>query len=169
MSTKMKRRNFLKNTAVGTGALIMGASMTPGNTQAKSNAGKTASMPAPKRKESADFKQLLAPYGVGARVGSSFTVVNLLVSKHNTGIVTLKDENNRSFQVDVCRRDGAEGGIATTQHYSLFIRNGGDGSIPTHETRGVAVMLLGDAIRKNEVAVSQMKLASKKEFWAATA
>jgi hypothetical protein len=169
MSDKMKRRNFLENTAVGASALIIGASIAPGNTHAKTKAGKTASMSASKRKEIANFKQLLAPYGVDAKVGSSFTVVSLLVSKFNTGIVTLKDENNHSFQVDICRRDGADGGIANTEHYSLFLRNGGDGSTPTHETRGVAVMLLGAAIRKNEVAVSQMKLASKKEFWAATA
>ena len=155
MSNKLKRRNFLENTAFGAGALILGASIAPGNTQAKSNAGKTASMSASKRNEIANFKQLLAPYGVGATVGSSFTVVNLLVSKFNTGIVTLSDQNNHSFQVDVCRRDGAEGGIASTQHYSLFLRNGGDGSTPTHESRGVAVMLLSDAIKTNELRCHQ--------------
>jgi hypothetical protein len=146
---------------VGAGALVIGAATAQADS--KNLAGRQEGT---SDRKLATLKQLISPFEVGATVGSEFTLLSVAVTQHNTGIVVLRNKERATIQVDICRRHEDDSSIASTQYYSLFLRNGGDGETPTNESQGVAVMRLGEAIRANEENAARLTLASKKEFWA---
>lgn len=108
------------------------------------------------------LERLLAPYAIGADVAGS-RLAAITIDPHGTGVVELERPDGRRFRVDICLLAGDERALASTQSYGLYLHNGGDGDLPTDEAMGLAVLVLGIAIRANEVGVPPLNLASKRE------
>ncbi len=158
MPEKMTRRVFVSATAVGAVSVAAwGVSRFSGN-------GTPNTEPASQAVDTSGLKRLIAPHGTGATIAGA-TLVGLTIDPKRTAVIDLKRPDGQQFRVEVCRLNGDEGAIATTQHYALYLRNGGDGSKDTEELEGLALMALGEAIRANEASTPQLDLISKKELW----
>jgi hypothetical protein len=80
--------------------------------------------------------------------------------------VELASATGESFHVDVCSRDdrlGAPKGPASTKYFDLFVSNKGDGSKPTMEAQGLAVMDLGQRLQRVEHNLTDLTLHTMQE------
>lgn len=66
--------------------------------------------------------------------------------------VVMRTPEGAAFQVDVLRRDPSvgQGGVADTQHFSLFIANSGDGSKTSDEWQARGAKVLAHHIVRTE-------------------
>jgi hypothetical protein len=113
---------------------------------------------------------LVAPIAVGARLGST-SVAGIRVDERNLGVVTVIDESGRRWDAEVARRttdDATLNPLATSKHFSLYLRNGGTGHKPTDEGVGRAVLAIAQAVNRNEDAAPALALASRAEVWTST-
>lgn len=115
-----------------------------------------------------DLHSLIAPFSVNsAVVGSTLTGVH--IDERRRGVLTLTDRKGDQFLVDVARRSSgskSSNAIFSTNQYSLYLRNGADGSTRTNEQQGLALMALGDVIGFNEKKSAPLPLISKEKQWA---
>lgn len=114
---------------------------------------------------SPELRNFLGPVTAGSQLGR-WTVVALHPIRNGALPVTLSDASGETFQVDVLRRDIASdgvNGIATTQGLSVFLLNGGDGSVSTHEEWGLGAMSLAAALRERELEAQTPALLTWRE------
>jgi hypothetical protein len=99
--------------------------------------------------------RLLSPLVAGSRLGP-WTVERVLPLVDGAVSVVLIDGSGVPFQLDVCARDAsseASSGPARSEVFEVFLANGGDGALGTHEDHGLAAMALAEVIRANEAHV----------------
>ena len=170
----VERREFLKGLGVaaggaltiGTAATVVGLPEAAAQGRIPANIGNagstetnlvqdTGTVPEVKVGEevlSAELRGFLGPLTAGTQL-DRWTVVAVHPVRNGALPITLADAAGEQFQVDVLRRDGsADGvnGIATTDTLSVFLLNGGNGSVSTHEEWGLGAMSLASALRQRE-------------------
>lgn len=100
----------------------------------------------------ADRSALLAPLCEGSRLrGWNVTSISPLVGGAVT--VALASDDGHAFHLEVLARDGsplASKPPAQTARFAVFVRNEGDGWVPTVEEQGLAAMALGAIVQRNE-------------------
>lgn len=80
--------------------------------------------------------------------------------------VVLRTPTGTRFQVDVLRRDTAEGapqGVANTRGFSVFLANNGRGQSTTSEEQGLGAMALGAWISRHEGRASAPSLLTLRQ------
>jgi hypothetical protein len=102
---------------------------------------------------------------LGLRAGS-YRVASVGSVTFGAVVITLVNDAEDRFNVDVCARDsglGALNGPAHTERLELFLVNEGDGSSPTHEAHGLAAMALAEALRGYEDVILASPLLTMRE------
>jgi hypothetical protein len=101
-------------------------------------------------------ERLIAPLAAGSTLGG-WTIERVLPVEGGAASVVVVDAAQRKFQLDICARDEREprGGPAQTEHFEVFLANGGDGETATFEEHGLAAMALAEVIRHNEAHVDR--------------
>jgi hypothetical protein len=98
--------------------------------------------------------RLLRPLGPGSRL-ARWTVA--AIEPPERGAIGLclhpEGEPDRVFRLEILARD--RGALASrppgeTEHFAVFVQNGGDGLSPTAEEQGLAAMTVAAVIRQNE-------------------
>lgn len=97
---------------------------------------------------------ILQPLTAGTKVGR-WVVAGISPLQNGAIEVGLRSEEalDHVFHVEVLARDSsalAARPPAETRHFALFVRNGGDGWMPTEEDQGLAAMTLAKVIESNE-------------------
>jgi len=101
----------------------------------------------------ADAEKILRPLAVGSRLARWKLIA---VETHQGAItVTLRAESypENVFHLEILARDRAALAArppAETEHFAVFVRNAGDGWLPTQEEQGLAAMTLAAVIAKND-------------------
>jgi hypothetical protein len=167
MIQKFTRRRFILASA-GLGVLSVGTYSLKNVNIRPSEGSSNADAGAGGSHDLQTLRELTHPVAVGSIVVGA-RVTKSAVDARKVAVLTLIDDNNAPFFIELFRREAdAEGRapVATTRHYSLFLRNGGKGALPTVENQGLAVMAVADAVRKNETDAPSLQLITKSEFWA---
>lgn len=100
---------------------------------------------------------------LGVTVGSSVagaTVSGVRIDDFGVGVVELGSEG---VVLNVFRGESGSGAVASSAGYDVFVRNGGDGAVPTSGVSAVAAAQLASTIAAREGAVS-VELVSAREF-----
>ncbi|MEM6956916.1 MAG: hypothetical protein AAF645_14575 [Myxococcota bacterium] len=85
--------------------------------------------------------------GVRSVVGTTFAGATCLSAERHLGAVALilEDEAGHRFQIDVlAAEEGGPESVATAGSLALFLANRGDGSTPSHEGHGAALLALAE-------------------------
>ena len=93
---------------------------------------------------------LFHPLGPGADLGLGWTLGGVYPPHEGAITLTLSHRDGRSVRVDVCLRDGAAKGPASTEMLDFIVMDGGDGSAPMDESLGRVVMRLAAIAQENE-------------------
>ncbi len=181
MSERLSRRNFIRMGATGLGvaATLPLAASVAGAGAGQAPAGSSSANPGEIDAEQAAVEQrkaslesaltsLVSPLAAGSSVASA-TVESIAVDAWDRGVISVQDGRGRAWAVEVCRRAGDDANVrpvAVTEHYSLFIRNGANGSTPTEQQIGRVVAVLRDRIRANEGSQASVELPTRKQLWA---
>jgi len=84
------------------------------------------------------------------RVGTKFArwTVTGIQAQAGALSLTVAGEDGKAFDLEVMARDSslAARPPAETDHLAVYVRNGGDGWLPTAEEQGLAAMTLADVI-----------------------
>ncbi len=99
-------------------------------------------------------EELLSPLRPGALL-VRWTVVAIEPPTRGAVGVVLKDMEGHVFRIEILARD--RGALAArppaeTEHFAVFVENGGDGWSPTIEEQGIAAMAVAQLLRRNEAA-----------------
>lgn len=184
MSERLSRRNFIRLGATGLGvaatlplaAGVVGASQgaaAPEGTSARlvgDEAEQAAQAAVEQRKAGleAALAGLLTPLAAGSKLGTA-TVESIAVDAWDRGVISVADERGRAWAIEVCRRADGDANVrpvAVTANYSLFVRNGANGSTPTDQQIGRVAMALREQIVRNESSQKLVELPSRKQLWA---
>ena len=117
--------------------------------------------------DTAMLQRLIAPVAVGTRLGS-VQVLDIAIDSRGAGLVTLGDKNGETWNAEICRRTKLDANVrplVTTRHYTVFLCNNGNGSVPTNEQIGRAVVTLGARVKKNENSHALLPLPSRRRLW----
>lgn len=80
----------------------------------------------------------------------------------------LEDPSGARFIVEVHERDASVAGLRPAGSHDVFLRNGGSGKTPTHETHGLGAMALATLLAEREAAGRPIPpLATIVERWSA--
>jgi hypothetical protein len=93
---------------------------------------------------------LIAPLRAGSKLGSGWRISELSGVVRNAYVLKLAHRSGDHVEVHLCRLEGAQRGLASTEHLDLFVMNGGDGAVPSDEDLGLVVLSLARRIRENE-------------------
>jgi hypothetical protein len=109
-----------------------------------------------------DARALLHPLVPGDKIGR-WTFVHTDSLKDGALAVALRSEEapDHVFYLEVMAKDGsahAAAPPAETRQFAVFVRNGGDGWLPTEEDQGLAAMTLSALIERNERSGDAMGL-----------
>jgi hypothetical protein len=118
--------------------------------QADDDAGDTAVAPAPTE------RTLLSPLSEGAHL-LSWQVVAIDPIEMGAMRVRLRGESGATFGIEIMARDRspiAPRPPAQSEHFALYVSNGGDGRSPTVEEQGLAAMALVQIVARNEAHLS---------------
>jgi hypothetical protein len=85
----------------------------------------------------------------GTRVHES-TLVRVLDERDGTLPIVLADRHGTEFEVEVMRFDASAPGVARAGSLAVYMNNGGNGDIATHEEHGLAAMALAAEIARRE-------------------
>lgn len=101
-------------------------------------------------------ERLIAPLTAGSTLGR-WSIERVLPVESGAASVVVVDAEGLRFQLDICARDEAEprSGPAQTEHFEVFLANGGDGDTATFEEHGLAAMALAEVIRHNEAHIDR--------------
>ena len=80
------------------------------------------------------------------------TLTRLLPVERDALPFELQDPSGHLFVVEAHRRDESRPGVARAGSLDLFLVNGGDGSMPTDEARGLGAMALASVLAVRERA-----------------
>jgi hypothetical protein len=109
--------------------------------------------------------ELLAPFGEGASIGP-WKLERFLPVREGAAGILLSDASGGSFQLDICARDAAPGAPrapAASEHFDVFLANGGEGTTPSCEQHGLAAMAVADVIRFNEARLAHGGFSTLRE------
>jgi len=98
------------------------------------------------------FLRLLTPLAPGARL-ARWTLVAIEAPAQGAVALVLSAGDDHRFRLEILARDRsplAARPPAETEHFAIFVRNGGDGWSPTIEEQGIAAMAVATLIRRNE-------------------
>lgn len=185
MSERLSRRNFIRLGATGLGvaaslplaAGVVGASQGTTTAPAADSpearadaAARAADLAVAERKAGLEtaLTGLLAPLAAGSKLGGA-TVESIAVDAWDRGVISVADDRGRAWAVEICRRSADDANVrpvAITKHYSLFIRNGANGSTPTDQQIGRVIVALREQIGRNEATAALVELPSRKQLWA---
>lgn len=101
-------------------------------------------------------KDLVAPLGPGEKI-ARWKVEAIRPLAEGAVTVVVAGEDQRSFQLEILARDPspiAPRAPGETSRFAIYVRNGGDGFVPTDEEQGLAAMALAEIVRRNEAKVS---------------
>ena len=71
--------------------------------------------------------------------------------------IVLATDDGRRYQVDVLARDDdGPAGVATTEHFSLYVANQGDGAMPTDEEQGLGALALARELADYEARAAEL-------------
>lgn len=96
--------------------------------------------------------RLVSPLGPGARL-ARWTLVAIEAPAQGAIALVLSAGDDHLFRLEILARDRsplAARPPAETEHFAIFVRNGGDGWSPTIEEQGIAAMAVATLIRRNE-------------------
>lgn len=110
---------------------------------------------------------LTAPYQVGSTVGGARLVSMTPV---HDGVVTVElvQAGKGRFPIHICRRDESLQDTpppARSLRYDFLLANGGKGDKPTSRAEGEAVLMIADAVRRNEMRREALPLVTMRERW----
>jgi hypothetical protein len=97
-------------------------------------------------------EQLLHPLRPGSRL-ARWTLVSIEPFARGALGLVLEAERDHLFRLEILARDRSPIGArprAETEHFAIFVENGGDGWSPTIEEQGIAAMAVATLIRRNE-------------------
>lgn len=97
-------------------------------------------------------ERLLSPLRPGDRL-ARWTLVTIEPPARGAVGVVVKDAEGHLFRLEILARDPSPIGArppAETEHFAVFVENGGDGWSPTIEEQGIAAMAVAQLIRRNE-------------------
>ena len=95
---------------------------------------------------------LLHPLRPGARL-ARWTLVSIEPFTRGGLGVILEAAPDHLFRLEILARDRSPMAVrppAETEHFAIFVQNGGDGWSPTIEEQGIAAMAVATLIRRNE-------------------
>ncbi|MCK6586065.1 MAG: hypothetical protein HUU21_31320 [Polyangiaceae bacterium] len=101
-------------------------------------------------------KALLAPLAPGDTIGR-WKVEAIRQLDEGAVTIAVSGGDRRSFELEILARDPspiAPRAPGETSRFAIFVRNGGDGFVPTDEEQGLAAMALAEIVRRNEAKVS---------------
>jgi hypothetical protein len=156
----INRRGFFGGSAAALGAMFVATR------DSTTESVPLAVQAARERRANPGVMALLAPLCVDGHVGPNYVIASARVVD-GTAAVILENEGGARLRLDVCARDDAAPGVATTEHYGVYVCNGGKGDKATREAQGLIAMALAEAIRKNETTIERLPLATKTASWSA--
>ena len=99
------------------------------------------------------LRAMLAPLQPGSELTGT-VIDSIWLSPKNIGQVRLRDsKTDQLFTIDICGRSQSTSSpraVATTSHYSLFLRNGGAGHKVTPEHVGLSLMAVAEKLSQHE-------------------
>ncbi len=93
---------------------------------------------------------LLHPLSPGADLGLGWRILALHPTVQGAVTVNLAHDDGRVARVDVCLREGAPRGPASTESLDFIVMDGGNGSAPMDEPLGRVVRRLAAIVGCNE-------------------
>ena len=91
-------------------------------------------------------------------------LARVLDERDGTLPIVIADRHGTEFEVEVMRFDPSAPGVARAGSLAVYVNNGGDGDIATHEEHGLAAMALAAEIARREAAGKAVaKLVSLRE------
>ena len=108
---------------------------------------------------------LFTPLEPGARL-ARWTIVAIEPLRAGAVTVVARGEDGHDFRLEVMARDAAPLAPkppAETDRLAVYVRNGGDGWLPTVEEQGLAAMTLAQILRRNEASCSVSGLLTHAE------
>ena len=99
---------------------------------------------------------LFMPLAPGARL-ARWTIGAIEPLREGAVTVIARSDGGHDFRLEVLARDAAPLAPkppAETARLAIFVRNGGDGWLPTVEEQGLAAMALAQILSRNEDAIS---------------
>jgi hypothetical protein len=93
---------------------------------------------------------LVAPLGAGSAIGLGWNLVRVFPAVSGAVTVNLLHDDGRAARVDLCLRDGAPRGPASSAYIDFIVMDGGDGRAPMDESLGRAVRRLAAIVGDNE-------------------
>jgi hypothetical protein len=97
-------------------------------------------------------RALLQPLGPGSRL-ARWSVVAIHPLERGAVTIDVSGDDGHVFRLEVLARDPspmAPRGPGLTERFSVHVKNGGDGWLPTVEEQGLAAMTLASVISANE-------------------
>jgi hypothetical protein len=85
---------------------------------------------------------------------------------HGAVELVMSGAQGELFQLDVCARDDAPDASlppGRSEHFDVFLANGGQGDVATRERHGIAAMAIADLIRNNEPKVDRSGFLTLRE------
>jgi hypothetical protein len=91
-----------------------------------------------------------APVRAGDEIGLGWSLVRIFPAVQGAVTLTLAHADGRAARVDVCLREGAPRGPASTENLDFIVMDGGDGAGRTDESLGRVVRRLAAMAARNE-------------------
>ncbi len=95
---------------------------------------------------------LLHPLGPDAELGLGWRLAKVFPPFEGAITLNLVNEDGRQARVDLCLRDGAPKGPASTEQIDFIVMDGADGTSPMDESLGRVLRRLAATVRENEGA-----------------
>lgn len=145
-----RRRDFLRLAIFGAaGAGVLPAAAHARAVEAAGAVPDAASAPA-EAGLPAQASWLLAPLQLGSPLGLGWRLVRAFPPIEGAITLNLAHDDGRLVRVDLCLRDGAPRGPASTQLVDFIVMDGGDGTAPMDESVGRALRRLAAIVADNE-------------------
>jgi hypothetical protein len=93
---------------------------------------------------------LFHPLGPGADLGLGWSLLAVYPPHEGAITLTLAHASGERVRVDVCLKEGAGKGPATTELLDFIVMDGGDGTAPMQESLGRALRRLAAVAAENE-------------------
>jgi hypothetical protein len=139
------RRAFLRLAVFGMASAAFGSAAAKTGAPASGAVGATEAAAVP-----AGPAWLLHPLRPGGEIGLGWRLARVFPAVQGAVTLTLLHEDGRAARVDLCLRDGAARGPASTEYIDFIVMDGGDGAHPMDESLGRAVRRLAAIVGDNE-------------------
>ncbi len=174
MKERISRRKFVLSSVAGVGAAVPLRLLASESGRLFAPVARSVAPPQHAAGPAVDGRDqaltaLIAPIAVGTQLGST-RVDAIGVDERGLGVITLIDDGGRRWSAELASRtdqDVAHNPLELSNHYSVYLRNGGSGRTPTDEGVARAVRVIATRVRQNEDAPSAPLFVSRHALWAA--